>query len=338
MQQHGQSVGVVLDAGHGGSVDLGGSTCLGTRGPGGTLEKDVTLALSKRIVAHLGGGARLTREGDENVPIAQRIATASRHGARVFVSLHANAGAPALRGPEIYVHDRARRSSLSLAQALQEQLAHFGNASRGVFAANLAILTPDRHAPSTAACLLEVDYLSSRDGERALRDPGLLDRTARAVAEGIRRYMGTAEVSDATGSDPDEGDGEPLDPDTATYGGVIRRFSIDSLRTHTKWRPFDAPGGPITVTAEARWEGTPACFDGGNKYKVEFDTGDWVWMPIGEWRPDPNPIADTCAAPLFARGTQTVTLSSGRRKMRLRLDNAWTDMGGVHVRNGSLSS
>ena len=96
----------VLDPGHGGGPSAGGSSALGVRGPAGTLEKDVTMALARIVAAHLGGDVRLTRRGDENPTLEARARTARQSGARVFLSLHANRGARGARGGEAWVHPR----------------------------------------------------------------------------------------------------------------------------------------------------------------------------------------------------------------------------------------
>jgi len=74
---------VVLDPGHGGRAPAGRSSPHGLRGPRGTLEKDVTLALARSVARHLGGGGgvRLTREADLNLPLGERIERARRAGA-----------------------------------------------------------------------------------------------------------------------------------------------------------------------------------------------------------------------------------------------------------------
>ncbi len=90
---------IVIDPGHGGED-------AGARGPGGTLEKDVTLTVARRLQAalesRLGVRVVLTRKGDESVRLDERAARANNHKADVFVSLHANASiAPAASGAEV---------------------------------------------------------------------------------------------------------------------------------------------------------------------------------------------------------------------------------------------
>lgn len=79
---------VVIDPGHGGDDK-------GARGPNGTLEKHVTLAVAQRLRAalesRLGVRVILTRTDDRGVALDQRAAIANNNQADVFISLHANA-------------------------------------------------------------------------------------------------------------------------------------------------------------------------------------------------------------------------------------------------------
>ena len=78
---------IVLDPGHGGEEK-------GASGPGGLLEKDVTLDVAQRLRTRLErGGTRilLTREDDRALPLAERTALANHQRAELFVSIHANA-------------------------------------------------------------------------------------------------------------------------------------------------------------------------------------------------------------------------------------------------------
>ncbi len=93
---------VVLDPGHGGKDP-------GARGPNGLREKDVVLrvahALRRRLRSE-GLEVVLTRKGDAYLELEERTAIANRHGADLFVSIHANA-APNRRssGVETYLLD-----------------------------------------------------------------------------------------------------------------------------------------------------------------------------------------------------------------------------------------
>ncbi|HUO66753.1 MAG TPA: N-acetylmuramoyl-L-alanine amidase [Gammaproteobacteria bacterium] len=84
---HGRDVIVAIDAGHGGD-DPGAS------GRNGTHEKDVVLAIARRVAEELdaqpGMHAVLVRSGDYFVPLRKRIAIAHAAQADFFMSIHAD--------------------------------------------------------------------------------------------------------------------------------------------------------------------------------------------------------------------------------------------------------
>jgi len=91
---------VVIDPGHGGDE-------LGTQGAKGTLEKDITLSVARRlrtlIESRLGAKVFLTREDDRTLSLDDRSAFANNHQADVFLSIHANSAVrPVLKGAEVY--------------------------------------------------------------------------------------------------------------------------------------------------------------------------------------------------------------------------------------------
>lgn len=91
---------VVIDPGHGGSDN-------GAVGPGGTMEKDVTLAVSRKLRAliqnSLGYQVFLTRDRDQDLSLDERSAVANNYKADLFLSIHANASrAKAAVGSEVY--------------------------------------------------------------------------------------------------------------------------------------------------------------------------------------------------------------------------------------------
>lgn len=123
---------VVVDAGHGGSDS-------GARGPGGTLEKTVTLAVAYKLKAALEGrlGVRviLTREGDGTVGLDERAALANNNKADLLISLHANASmSPAASGAQVFLlslddyGDAAERA----AHPERESLPVFGGGTRDI--------------------------------------------------------------------------------------------------------------------------------------------------------------------------------------------------------------
>jgi N-acetylmuramoyl-L-alanine amidase len=94
-------VTVMLDPGHGGEDP-------GAIGYNGSREKDVTLAIARRLQAKINATpnmrALLTRDGDFFIPLGQRVAKARRVNADLFVSIHADAFVkPTARGSSVFV-------------------------------------------------------------------------------------------------------------------------------------------------------------------------------------------------------------------------------------------
>jgi N-acetylmuramoyl-L-alanine amidase len=91
---------IVVDPGHGGKDP-------GAVGADNLYEKDITLALSKRLAKvlrkHLDCDVHLTRTSDVYLTLQQRTAIANRAGADVFISVHANASDnKSVRGTETF--------------------------------------------------------------------------------------------------------------------------------------------------------------------------------------------------------------------------------------------
>ena len=91
---------VAIDAGHGGE-DPGAKGKLGTR------EKDVTLAIARRLKALMDKESNLrailVRDGDYFIPLAQRVVKSRSVQADLFVSIHADSWVrPDARGSSVY--------------------------------------------------------------------------------------------------------------------------------------------------------------------------------------------------------------------------------------------
>lgn len=123
---------IVIDPGHGGDAN-------GTEGPGGTLEKTVTLQVSRRLKAliesRLGLRVILTRDDDRALDQDARAAIANNNRADLFVSIHANAaGRPTVKGAEVY-YLSVDRASLESRRAIQQpsaSLPQLGGGSRAI--------------------------------------------------------------------------------------------------------------------------------------------------------------------------------------------------------------
>jgi N-acetylmuramoyl-L-alanine amidase len=123
---------VVIDPGHGGDE-------LGTQGTKGTLEKEITLSVARRlrtlIESRLGLKVFLTRENDRTMSLDDRSAFANNHHADVFLSLHANSAVrPALKGAEVYylTVERADAEARKKADENATTLPALGGGSRAI--------------------------------------------------------------------------------------------------------------------------------------------------------------------------------------------------------------
>jgi N-acetylmuramoyl-L-alanine amidase len=102
-------VTIALDPGHGGEDP-------GAIGANGSREKDIVLAVAKRLKARLeqlpNTRVMLTRDGDYFVPLGQRVQKARKVQADLFVSIHADAWiSPTARGSSVFVLSEKGASS-----------------------------------------------------------------------------------------------------------------------------------------------------------------------------------------------------------------------------------
>ncbi|MDP1653322.1 MAG: N-acetylmuramoyl-L-alanine amidase [Rhodocyclaceae bacterium] len=128
-------VTVVIDPGHGGEDP-------GAVGHGGSLEKNVTLEIARRLKAKIDGTpnmrALLTRDGDYFIPLGQRVAKARRVNADLFVSVHADAFVkPTARGSSVFVLSENGASS-----SAARWLANKENAADLIGGVNIGVKDP----------------------------------------------------------------------------------------------------------------------------------------------------------------------------------------------------
>jgi N-acetylmuramoyl-L-alanine amidase len=204
LAQPAEPVDVALDPGHS-YVDVGAAAP-------GLPEYRLTLDLANRVRARLeanGVSVRLTREDDqpltpllhpgaiEDIRLEQEARIAAAMPARIYVSLHFNAGSAGLRGTETYYNpDRSEDGQdWLLAEALQRNVvAALGYASvdRGA-RSDLLAGKPYGHFFSlrgpVPSVLVESLFLSSSADVQLLRDDATLEALADGVAQGIFEYL-----------------------------------------------------------------------------------------------------------------------------------------------------
>ncbi|HEX8074239.1 MAG TPA: N-acetylmuramoyl-L-alanine amidase [Thermoleophilaceae bacterium] len=181
---------IVIDPGHGGTAMVGGSSPNNATGPNGLLEKNVTLDLAQKTASRIGDRARviLTRDSDVNLGLEDRAFVARDNNAALFLSIHMNGFSDAaVDGTEAWVAVNASQASRDFAQAVLDAVHGIvGVSNRGVRSSDLGVLLPARHAPGTAATLVEVAFLTNAAQAAkvagSLGPYGYLDQIAEAMA------------------------------------------------------------------------------------------------------------------------------------------------------------
>jgi N-acetylmuramoyl-L-alanine amidase len=169
-------VTVTLDPGHGGEDP-------GAIGRGGTYEKNVTLAIAKRLKARIDSEpnmrAVLTRNTDYFVPLHTRVQKARRTRSDLFVSIHADAFVkPNASGSSVFVLSETGASSSAARYLAQKE-----NESDLIGGVNLKVKDP-----VLARTLLDLSQTATINdslklGKEVLRELGGINRLHKARVE-----------------------------------------------------------------------------------------------------------------------------------------------------------
>jgi N-acetylmuramoyl-L-alanine amidase len=210
---------IVIDPGHGGRD-------AGTHSISGNLaEKDLTLDWARRVQSVLrqnGWQVFLTRTGDEDLTLPDRIARAEEHKADLFLSLHFNSAAPnevetgfetylltptgmpstLTRGFEddpgrIFPNNNFDTQNLHLAVQVHRALLQInGTHDRGVRHARFLGVLRGQQRP---AILIEGGYLSNPHEARRIADPEYRQKMAEAVASVLAEQVSGSGTQRADG-------------------------------------------------------------------------------------------------------------------------------------------
>ncbi|WP_151448491.1 N-acetylmuramoyl-L-alanine amidase [Lacisediminimonas profundi] len=174
--QTSRMITIALDPGHGGEDP-------GAVGRGGSREKDVVLAIARRLKARIEEQPNmrvlLTRDGDYFVPLHVRVQKARRVQADLFVSIHADAFIePTARGASVFVLSDKGASS-----AAARWLANKENSADLIGGVNLK-----RHDRQLASVLLDLSTTaqindSLKLGRAVLSEIGGINRLHKAAVE-----------------------------------------------------------------------------------------------------------------------------------------------------------
>lgn len=214
---------VMLDPGHGGKDP-------GAIGVSGTFEKHVALAAAMELRRQMLASGRyrvvLTRTRDVFIALDDRVGLAQRHGAAVFVSMHADALADrTIRGASVYTLGDVASDRQSAALAVRENAVDRAGAAGGpdlarilgslerqetnagstriartmvtALGQDLPLLShPQRQASfavlkaaNIPSVLVEMGFMSNREDEAALRKPDHRKLLATAMKRALDRFF-----------------------------------------------------------------------------------------------------------------------------------------------------
>lgn len=215
---------IVVDPGHGGSDP-------GVVGQGGVTEKDITLAISKRLAECLGqSGAMvlLTREADIDLSdpatagpgskkredLTRRVALANDSRADLYLSIHVNSSSsPNRRGAQTFVQPGSAAGKMA-AEFIQAELAGtLKNTGRRPLEVD-HFITRNTSMP---AVIVETGFLTNKAEARLLQDPDYQAKAARAIYAGVVKCF--ARMSGSPGEDPGKEE-------------IIKSFRENETRVH----------------------------------------------------------------------------------------------------------
>jgi N-acetylmuramoyl-L-alanine amidase len=204
---------VVIDPGHGGSLETGGSSANNATTPSGILEKNMTLRFGLLVrdaikAAATAGGHTikvvLTRETDKNLGLSARANVAKANDADLFLSIHHNASvAHNARGVETLVRPKSAGNTnhaddTSFAKKIQAGVlgaikAHDPTTKdRGVKDQVLGVLKDSQLGNGVRACLVEVEFIDTKAVDELLN----LNSNAAQVREDIAAAIAKACVAE----------------------------------------------------------------------------------------------------------------------------------------------
>lgn len=179
-----QGLKICVDPGHGGA-ETGAIGCSGIK------ESTINLAIAKRtqqLLRAAGAQVIMTRMGDEEVSLADRVKIAVDNHCDLLVSIHNNS-LPDGRNPwqehgtsSYYYHPQ----SLSLANALRQGVVNnLGFVDFHTRWQNLALCRPSQ----MPAALVEVGFLINPDEYAALLSPSGQQKAAAGIVSGVRTFL-----------------------------------------------------------------------------------------------------------------------------------------------------
>lgn len=188
---------VVLDAGH-------GSPDGGAVGPGGTLEKDINLAVVlklQEVLESRGAAVVLTRPGDSGIydddadtihdkkvsDMNNRLNIINKSKADIFISIHMNAFSDKSSNGLHVFYSRNHPEAEPIAEAVQQRISELtGAAAHTVKTASSTLFLMKNPIPP--ALLIECGFITNAEEEKLLASEEYQAKIAYAIADALDDY------------------------------------------------------------------------------------------------------------------------------------------------------
>jgi N-acetylmuramoyl-L-alanine amidase len=204
---------IVIDPGHGGKAEVGGSSANNATSVSGVLEKNITLRMAFQLRDQLTQLAQneghnlkviLTRESDVNLGLSARAEVAKKSSADLFLSIHCNAFNGKARGPETLISPVTAGNTNHAADkqyATIIQTAVFKTISahdpktidRGVKDQQLGVLRDTSLGTKTRGCLVELEFIDVKAVDELLnigpKAPQVRNDIASALAKALVKAL-----------------------------------------------------------------------------------------------------------------------------------------------------
>ncbi len=184
---------IVIDAGHGGRDP-------GAVGPGGTLEKDVTLAIAKRlelILRQAGAQVIMIRSEDKDFSgtgktgtlkredLLKRLETVKNSNPDLYLNIQANSFGTRWTGAQVFYDPRLKENE-RLAKCIQRKFRErFTNNKREAKELETFML----RNVEVPGVMIEVGFISNPQEEKLLNDPVYQDKIAWTIFMGVAGYL-----------------------------------------------------------------------------------------------------------------------------------------------------
>lgn len=195
-----ETLTIIVDAGHGGTDN-------GASNEAGILEKDLTLAIAKKLQEQAASHnlkVVMTREADVTVGLKQRSELAHAAKANLFVSIHVN-NAPKEdpeSGFDIFITNRNNQTlteSRRLGEHISSQIDFYQIAAIKQHKQQGIWVLDQVNCP---AVLIECGYLSNEKDLAFISQESNQDKVAKAILQGVLLYKRTARSSNTTDTVP----------------------------------------------------------------------------------------------------------------------------------------